>query len=79
MGERVLEDTPDLRWFDRFPSCRQCGKPAAGNLMDVRNSSYGAHCQRCADKRLSASKRVREMLARETKSAAPSRSSSVEG
>ena len=62
---RTLEDTPDLRWFDRYPSCRQCGKAAAGVLMDVRNTSYGAHCQRCADKRLAASKRVREMLARE--------------
>lgn len=63
MSIRELEDTPDLRWFDAYPDCRQCGKPAAGVLMDVRNSSYGAHCRRCADKRLKASKRVREMLA----------------
>lgn len=62
---QYLEDTPDLRWFERYPACRQCGKPSAGLLRDVRNSSYGDHCQKCADKRLKASARVRELLAKE--------------
>ena len=57
-----LEDTPDLRWFDEYPACRQCGKVAHGVLMDVRNTSYGAHCRKCADRRLATSKRVREKL-----------------
>lgn len=58
----TLEDTPSLRWFDRYPSCRQCGKRADGLLMSDRNESYGAHCQKCADKRLKASARVRAKL-----------------
>lgn len=42
----------DLRWFDPYPPCRQCGKPSAGRLMDVRNTNYGDHCKKCAEKRL---------------------------
>jgi hypothetical protein len=61
----TLRETPDLRWFDPFASCQMCGKSAAGLLRGVRNESYGAHCQRCADKRLKQSQNVREMLAKE--------------
>lgn len=57
-----LEETPHLRWFDRYPPCRMCKKPSAGLLRGTSNESYGDHCQRCADKRLTASERVRQML-----------------
>lgn len=63
---RVIKETPNLRWFDTTGfQCRQCGKRADGNLMSDRNESYGAHCQRCADKRLKDSKQVNEMLAKQ--------------
>lgn len=51
---------PDLRWFDEYPACRMCGKQSAGRLMDVRNTNYGDHCKRCAEKRLKAAKAYRE-------------------
>jgi translation initiation factor 2 beta subunit (eIF-2beta)/eIF-5 len=59
----TLEDTPSLRWFDKYPACRMCGKKAEGLLMSDRNESYGAHCQKCADKRLKVSAKVRTQLA----------------
>jgi DNA-directed RNA polymerase subunit RPC12/RpoP len=63
---RTLDETPDLRWFKTESyACRMCGKRAAGELMSYRNETYGMHCQKCADKRLAASKRVREQLAAE--------------
>jgi DNA-directed RNA polymerase subunit RPC12/RpoP len=63
---RTLDETPDLRWFRQESyNCSQCGKRAAGELMSYRNETYGLHCQKCADKRLAASKLVREELARE--------------
>lgn len=62
---QTLSETPDLRWFNPYPRCRICGKRPDGVLMSVRNESYGEHCQRCADKRLKASKSVREQIARE--------------
>lgn len=55
-----MEHEADLRWFDAYPSCRQCGKPSAGRLMDVRNTNYGDHCKKCADKRLKHAKAYRE-------------------
>lgn len=57
-----MTETPDLRWFEGIarPKCIQCGKWAAGVLRGVRNESYGPHCQKCADKRLAASKKLRE-------------------
>lgn len=67
---QTLKETPSLRWFDAAGfRCRQCGKHADGNLMSDRNESYGAHCQKCADKRLKASAQVREMLAKQSASA----------
>ncbi len=58
---RTLNETPDLRWFeDTRRKCAMCGKPATGILRGTGNESYGAHCQKCADKRLAASKRARE-------------------
>ncbi len=56
MGER---ETTELRWFDKYPCCRMCGKQAHGVLMGSRNESYGAHCSRCAEKRLKASEKAR--------------------
>jgi predicted sulfurtransferase len=55
-----MEYEADLRWFDAYPPCRQCGKPSAGRLMDVRNTNYGDHCKKCADKRLKHAKAYRE-------------------
>ena len=54
----------DLRWIS-VPNtdCRQCGKRGYGELMDVRNTNYGWHCKKCADKRLADAKRYREWFA----------------
>lgn len=60
---RVLEDSPDLRWFEEFAKCR-CGKPSNGILRGSQNQSFGYHCKRCAEKRLKASERVRAALAK---------------
>lgn len=63
----TLPETPDLRWFDAYPTCRMCGKPSAGILRSSNNSSYGDHCKKCADKRLALSKKVREGLEAKSK------------
>jgi DNA-directed RNA polymerase subunit RPC12/RpoP len=61
----TLPETPHLRWFNPMNfNCRRCGKRADGELMSVTNENYGLHCQRCADKRLKLSAKVREQLAR---------------
>jgi len=57
MAER---ETTELRWFDKYPSCLMCSKRADGVLYGTQNQSYGAHCQRCADKRLKASEAARK-------------------
>lgn len=58
-------EVPDLRWFENTDrKCAQCGKRASGVLRGSRNESYGPHCQRCADKRLKASAKVREAAAK---------------
>jgi transcription elongation factor Elf1 len=63
---RFLKETPELQWFDTSGfTCRMCGKPANGILMSRQSASYGAHCKRCADRRLKDSKQVRELLAKE--------------
>lgn len=60
---RALAETPDLRWFREINfTCRQCGKRAFGELMGVRNESYGLHCKPCGNKRLKASEKVRNEL-----------------
>ncbi len=59
---KTLSETPELRWFDAYPSCRMCAKKAAGVLYGSRNQSYGPHCQRCADRRLATSAKIRKML-----------------
>ena len=53
-------ETTDLRWFDGFAACRICGKRGQGILRGSQNQSYGAHCSRCASKRLKASLKERE-------------------
>ena len=60
---RTLSETPDLRWFEDTykQKCHGCGKRADGILRGKQNESYGAHCQRCADRRLKASQKVREV------------------
>lgn len=60
-----MSETPRLRWFEAYSSCRACAKPAAGILRGEGNESYGPHCRKCAECRLRASKLEREKLARE--------------
>jgi len=62
---RTLDETPNLQWFNPHSECRMCGKRSNGILMSNRNESYGAHCNRCAEKRLKRSKEIRKMLAKE--------------
>lgn len=59
---KTVIETPDLRYFRSYPSCRMCGKNSDGLLFDCRNSSYGDHCKKCADERLADSKKVREEM-----------------
>ena len=55
----------DVRWWEALGDCRGgCGKPGTGLLRDSRNSSHGAWCQKCADKRLATAKRQRELFAK---------------
>jgi hypothetical protein len=55
-----MSESPDLRWFENTErKCGRCGKRATGILRGSRNESYGPHCQRCADKRLKDSEKVR--------------------
>lgn len=56
-----MAETPDLRWFENTErKCASCGKRATGILRGSRNESYGPHCARCAERRLKASRKVRE-------------------
>lgn len=58
----ALEDSPEIRWFKKFPVCARCGKNSHGILRGSQNQSFGHHCLKCADKRIAASKRVRAAL-----------------
>lgn len=61
-----MDESPHVQWFEPYSKCR-CGKPAAGVLRGTRNESFGAHCKRCAEKRIKDSLRVRKQIAeRET-------------
>ena len=63
-----MSETPDLRWFEVTDrKCARCGKHAIGILRGSRNESYGPHCQRCADKRLKDSAKVRDSSKRDSK------------
>jgi len=53
-------ETTELRWFDAYPKCRQCGGVSRGILRGSRNESWGDHCKRCAEKRLRNSRKARE-------------------
>jgi len=58
-----MSETIELRWFENTDrSCIQCGKRASGILRGSRNESYGPHCERCANKRLKASKKARSRV-----------------
>ncbi len=59
---RTVDESPSIRWFDAYSTCRMCGKKSDGLLRGDRNESYGDHCRKCADKRIADSKRVREQL-----------------
>ena len=50
--------TDQAQWFDGFGKCR-CGKQATGILRGTRNESYGAYCERCANKRIKAAEKAR--------------------
>ena len=55
-----MSETPDLRWFEVTDRrCAMCGKRASGLLRGSANQSFGPHCQKCADRRLKASEKVR--------------------
>lgn len=56
-----MSETIHLRWFNPHGTCRQCSKKSDGVLMGSSNESYGEHCKKCADKRLKASKKQREL------------------
>lgn len=63
---RTIEENPEVQWFEPIKrTCCMCGKPSNGILHGRRNESFGEHCQKCADKRIAAAKRVRESLAKE--------------
>lgn len=55
-----MAETPALRFFEAYPACMGCGRAAAGVLRGDCNQSYGAHCKRCADRRLKDSAKARE-------------------
>lgn len=56
----TLAESPEVQWFLRITrDCRMCGKPSNGILYGRQNESFGEHCQKCADKRIAAAKRVR--------------------
>lgn len=61
----VLPESPEPQWFERTETKCRCGKRATGILRGRQNQSYGPHCEKCANKRIAAAKRVREMLAKE--------------
>lgn len=56
---RRATETAELRWFEQFPKCAECGKTAQGILRGSQNQSYGHHCLRCAERRLKASEKAR--------------------
>ena len=62
-GEIHLDEATEIRWFEKYPRC-SCGKTATGILRGTQNQSFGYHCDRCASKRLKASAKERESLAR---------------
>lgn len=59
----TIEENPEVQWFNPIVrKCRMCGKPSNGILYGRQNESFGEHCQKCADKRIAAAKRVRAAL-----------------
>jgi hypothetical protein len=59
-----LNESPEIRWFEKYSGCRMCRKPSAGILRGTQNQSFGDHCVKCADKRIRDSKKAREQIAR---------------
>lgn len=57
-------ETTELRWFDAYAKCSQCGGVSHGILRGSRNESWGDHCRKCAEKRLKASRKAREAEAK---------------
>lgn len=55
-----MTETTELRWFEQFPKC-SCGKTAEGILRGSHNQSFGYHCKNCAEKRLKASAKAKEL------------------
>ncbi len=54
-----MDETAQLRWFEKFPRCWGCGKPSSGILRGDVNQSYGHHCTKCAARRLKSSAIIR--------------------
>lgn len=61
----ILEDSPEVQWFEKTEAKCRCGKRATGILRGRQNQSFGPHCEKCANKRIAAAKRVRARLAAE--------------
>jgi len=40
------------KWFSELPPCPGCGRQSTGVLMSQFNDKMGAHCKRCALKRI---------------------------
>ena len=57
--EPQMDETPHLRWFEKFPRCWGCGKSSSGILRGDTNQSYGYYCTKCAALRLKRSAIIR--------------------
>lgn len=57
-----MSETPNLRWWEPINTkCDKCGRGGkVGILRGRQNESYGLHCERCANKRLKESEKVRD-------------------
>lgn len=71
MMPKALEDSPEPQWFERTEAKCRCGKRATGILRGRQNQSFGPHCEKCANKRIAAAKRVRQLLAADTTGGQP--------
>ena len=49
-----------VRWFDKFPRCRECNGVAVGLLRGPQNESHGAYCERHGTKRLKAAQTAQD-------------------
>lgn len=53
----------NAEWFEPYPTCVSCGKPATGTLHSDQNTTLGDYCQRCADKAIKRAYERRQLIA----------------